>query len=213
MAISLQSHLITQAIHHQSLLCLGKTNLWRDTSKAHTAGRTCASAALSARDDDEISLCLSYTGGDSAHTALSYELHAYRCCRVDILEIKDELGKVFDGIDVMMRWRRDESDARNSVTSLGNDFIDLESRQLSALTRLSTLSYFDLKFLGIDKVFRCDAEASGCYLLGLTAEAYAIHRGMIALIVLAAFTGVASCAEFVHGKSKSFVCLNAESAE
>ena len=65
-----------------------------------------------------------------------------------------------------MRWWRDEADARNRVTCLGDDLVDLKAGQLSALTRLGTLCHLDLYFLGIDEVFGCHTETSRSHLLG-----------------------------------------------
>ena len=66
-----------------------------------------------------------------------------------------------------MRWRRDEADARDGVTGLGNDLVDFEAWQLSAFTRLSALCHLDLYLLGIDEVFGCYTETARSHLFGL----------------------------------------------
>ena len=104
-----------------------------------------------------------------------------------------------------MRWWRDEADARNRVACLGDDLVDLEARQLSALTRLGTLCHLDLYFLGIDEVFGCHAETSRSHLLGFAGEADAILSRMESLVVLASLTRVAACTEGVHGQSHCLV--------
>ena len=90
----------------------------------------------------------------------------------------------------MVRRRGDQRDARNGVAGLRNDRIDLETRQLATLAGLCALGDLDLDFLGVDQVFRRDAEASGGYLLGLARQRDAIDIGVIALVVLTALTRV-----------------------
>ena len=60
-----------------------------------------------------------------------------------------------------MVWRRrDQRDAWDRVTGLGDDVVDLEARQLTTLTRLGTLCHLNLYLLGIDEVFCSDAETA-----------------------------------------------------
>ena len=66
-----------------------------------------------------------------------------------------------------MRWRRNQADARNRVTGLGNDLVNLEARQLTTLTRFSTLCHLDLDFLCIYQIFSSHTESTGSHLLGL----------------------------------------------
>ncbi len=112
----------------------------------------------------------------------------------------------------MRRWR-DERDARNGVACLGDDLVDLVAGQLSALTRLGTLCYLDLYLLSVDKVFCGDTEASGSHLLGLTAQADAVDSAGVAVAVFTALTGVAACAESVHGQGQRLVSLFAQCTE
>ena len=160
LSVGLQAHLTAQAVHHQRLLCLSKTNLWRDTSEAHRRGWAGTRTTLGTRDNNQVGLGLGHTGSDGSHATLGNELHADGSRGVDVLQVEDELCQVLDGVDVVMRWRRDERDARNGVTRLGNDLVDLEARQLSALARLSTLCHLDLYLLGIHQVFGSDAKTT-----------------------------------------------------
>ena len=202
-----------QSVADERLLCLGNTDLRRDTREAHTAGRTCTRTALCAGDDHKVGLSLHHAGSDGAHAALGNEFHGDGSLGVDILQIEDQLFEVLDGVDIVMRRRRDEGDTRNGVTCLGNDVVDLVARQLSALTGLGTLCHLDLYLLSVDKVFRGDTETSGSHLLGLTAQADAVDRTGIAVAVLTALTGVAACAERVHGQGQRLVSLLAQGTE
>ncbi len=46
LTVHLQADLSAQAVLHQGLLCLGETNLWRDTCETHTGGRAGTRTAL-----------------------------------------------------------------------------------------------------------------------------------------------------------------------
>ena len=69
-------------------------------------------AAVVAADEHHVGLSLRDARGDGAHADLGDELYRDAGVRVRVLEVEDELGKVFDGVDVVVRRRRDEHDAR-----------------------------------------------------------------------------------------------------
>ena len=53
-----------------------------------------------------------HTSGDGADACRAHQLDAHPRARVDLLQVVDQLGKVFDRINVMVRWRRNERHAR-----------------------------------------------------------------------------------------------------
>ena len=46
-----------------------------------------------------------HTRGDGADARCTDELDAHPRARIDLLQVVDQLGKVFDRINVMVRWR------------------------------------------------------------------------------------------------------------
>lgn len=58
---------------------------------------------------------------------------------VDLVQIKYELGQILNRVNVVVRRRRDESDARLRQTESGDVLIDLGAGELSALAGLCTL--------------------------------------------------------------------------
>ena len=50
------------------------------------------------------------------------------------------------------------------MTGLGDNLVNLESRQLAALTGLGSLRYFNLYLISIDKILGRYAKTSGCHL-------------------------------------------------
>ena len=213
LTIGLQAHLTTETVPDQCLLSLGQSDFGRYAGKAHAAGGRCSRAALGTADDDEVGLGLGHTGGNSAHSAFGHELNADGCLGVDVLQVEDELCKVFDGVDVVVGWRRDERDAGNAMARTGNHFVHLEARQLSALAGLGALSHLDLYLFGVYQVFGGHAETSRCHLLGLAGERDAVDGGVEALVVFASLTGVAAGSQFVHGQADGLVGLFGKGTE
>ena len=106
-----------------------------------------------------------------------------------------------------MRGRRNQRNARNRMTRLGNDFIHLESRKLSTFTRFSTLRYLNLNFFSIHQVFSGYTETSGSYLFGLTAQGNAIVGFMETVGILSSFTRITAGVQLVHGQCHGFMRL------
>ena len=213
LTVGLQAHLIAQTVDDQRLLRLRETYLRRDTGKTHARCRRCARTALGSADDDEVGFCLRHTGGNGAHTALRHQFHTHGSRGIDILEIEDELGQVLDTVYVVMRRRRNEADTGNSVASLGNNLVHLETGQLTALAGLRSLCHLDLYLLGVHQILSSDTEASAGNLLCLARKRHTVHLGMIAHVVLTALTGIAAGAQTVHCERQSLVSLNTQSAE
>ena len=108
LTVGLQAHLVAQAVYDQCLLCLCQSYLWRNACKSHAAGRTGACSSLGTAYDDEVGFGFCYTRSNGSHSALRYEFHTHGCCRVDVLQVEDELCQVLNRVDVMMRRRRYE---------------------------------------------------------------------------------------------------------
>jgi hypothetical protein len=64
-------------------------------------------------------------GGDGADADLGHQLDADARVMVGVLQVVDQLGQVLDRIDVVVRRRRDQADARRGVRDLGDPGIDL----------------------------------------------------------------------------------------
>ena len=152
--------MVSQAIQHQRLLRLSQANLRTDTRKAHGTCWAGTRTTFRTANHDEVSFRLCHTCGNRAHATLCHQLHADSSRRVDVLQVEDELGEVFDGVDVVMWWGRDEADARNGVTRLGDNLVHLEARQLSTFTRLGSLCHLDLYLFCVHQIFSRHTETS-----------------------------------------------------
>ena len=137
-------------------------------------------------------------GGDGADADLGHELHRHVAGRIDVLEVEDELRQVLDRIDVVVRRRRDQADARRRVAHLGDRLVDLVAGKLAAFAGLRALRHLDLHDVGIDEVFRGHAEPAGGDLLDRRTHGIAVRQRLVAVRFLATLAGVRLAADAVH---------------
>src|SRR5579859_6544571 len=213
-AVGTQTDTAAQTVVDEHLLCLGKTELpW--VARVLDAGeRRCARAASMPGDDDVIRIRLGYACSDRAHAAFGDKLDADRGARIDALEVIDELGEVFDRIDVVMRRWTDELHAGLGMAQACNQLGDLVTGELAAFAGLGALSDLDLDLFGVNQVFRRDTESRAGHLLDLVVQqrGRAVNR-CIDRRVFAALTGVGACAEQVHGLGDGLVRFRRQRAE
>ena len=105
------------------------------------------------RDEHYVGMSFGHAGGHRSHSDLGDQLHMDPTDRVGVLQVVDELGEIFDGIDVVVRRWRNQSDTRGGVPGTGDPGIHLVAGQLSTLAGLGTLSHLDLEVVGVDQVF------------------------------------------------------------
>ncbi len=160
--------------------------------------RRSAGAALVAGDRHVVGLALGDAGGDRADADFGDQLHRDVRLRVDVLQIVDELLQVLDRVDVVVRRRRDQADALRRMAHLGDHGVDLVAGQLSAFAGLRALRHLDLHHVGIDEIFRRDAEPARRDLLDRGAHRIAVRHPLVAIGFLAALAGVRLAADPVH---------------
>ena len=164
-AVNLQRHLTAQVVHDQHLVRLGEAHLPRQACVLEARQRRGAGAAVMAGDHDVLGLGLGHAGRDRTHASLCDELDRDICEGVDALEVVDQLGEIFDRVDVVVRRRADQTNAGRRMTQPRDVVIDLVSGQLAALAGLGALRHLDLDLVGIHEVRRGHTEAARCHLL------------------------------------------------
>ena len=117
-----------------------------------------AGAAVVAGDEHHVRVRLGDARRDGAHAHLGDQLHADARVAVGVLQVVDELLQVLDGVDVVVRRRRDEAHARRGVAHLGDPRVDFGAGQLAALAGLGALGHLDLQLARVDQVVAGDAE-------------------------------------------------------
>ena len=125
----------------------------------------------------------------------------------------DQLGQVFDRIDVVVRRRADQAHAGRGVADAGDVLVHLAARQLAAFAGLGPLRHLDLQFVGVGQVPDGHAEAAGGDLLDGGAPRVAVGQRLEAFGILAAFARVAAAAQAVHGDGQRLVGFCRDRAE
>ena len=212
LAVGLDHDAAAQIVQDQRLMRFGQAQFPRDARVLDAGLRRGAGAAVVAADQDHVGVGLGHAGRDRADADFGHQLHADARLLVGVLQIVDQLRQVLDGIDVVVRRRRNQADARRGVAHLGDPGIDLCAGQLAAFAGLGALGHLDLQFLGVDQILAGDAEAAGGDLLDGAVLGIAVGLGHVAGRVFAAFAGVALAADAVHGDGQGFVRFLADGA-
>ncbi len=170
------------------------------------------SAAIVTADQNDIGMSLGHARRHRAHARFGHQLDGNAGLRIHVLQVVDKLRQVLDGIDIVMRRRRDQSHAGDGVPHAGDDFIHLVSGKLAAFAGLRALRDFDLQIVGVHQIICGNAETGGSHLLDGAAPPVAVGIGLEALLVLAALTGVGTPADAVHGDGQGLVRFLADRA-
>ena len=174
--------------------------------------RRCPGTAVVPGDQHDVGMGLGDAGRHRADAQLRHQLHVDARPGIGVLEVVDELRQVLDRVDVVVRRRRDEPDARRRVAHLGDPRPDLVSGELAPLARLGALGHLDLDVVGLDEVLAGNAEAPGGRLLDGAAPGVAVGVEHIPAGILSALSGVRLPAEAVHGDRQGLVRLGGDRA-
>ena len=150
LAVGLHFDAAAQIVQQQHLLGFGQAQFPRQSGVLDGAQGRSAGASAVAGDEHHVGMRLADAGGHRAHAHLGDQFHRDARLGIDVLQVVDQLRQVFDGINVMVRRRRDQGHAGNRVTHPGDDLIHLVPRQLAALAGLCALRHLDLQLVGVD---------------------------------------------------------------
>jgi hypothetical protein len=128
-----------QLVQHQGLLGFGKTELPRRAGVLDRRPWRRARATIMAGYGHVIGFRLGHTGCNRAHAILGNQFDADGSAGVRVLQVMNQLREIFDRIDIVMRWRRNQADSGNREAQLRDVFGNLVPRQLPAFTRLGAL--------------------------------------------------------------------------
>lgn len=122
-----------------------------------------------------------------------------------ILQIMNELRKILNGVNVVMRRRGDQTDTGGGVAVVGDVLGNLEAGELAALPGLGTLGHLDLDLVAVGKVVGRNSETTRGNLLD-TGSAVIKETFRI----LSSLAGVRSTAQTVHRDGKRLVGLSTD---
>ena len=180
---------------------------------------------------DHVGVGLGHPGGHRADAHFGHQLHGHLGARVDLVQIKDQLGQILDRVDVMVGRRRNQGYAGLRSPQHGDVGADLLPGELTALTGFRPLGHLDFDLLGAHQVFRGHAKAPRSHLLNRGAgrvavpqalqvregggQAVFVHivQGGVAARIFAAFAGVGLAANPVHGDRQHLVGFRRQRTE
>src|SRR6185295_3058657 len=198
----------------------GKTELPRRAGVLDRRPWRRARATIMAGYGHVIGFRLGHTGCNRAHPILGNQFDADGSAGVRVLQVMNQLREIFDRIDIVMRWRRNQADSGNREAQLRDVFGNLVPRQLPAFTRLGALCHLDLDLVRAIEILCGHPEAARCDLFDLGAQGIALEQRDIALDpipsqtarqrftrvdggvpawILAALAGIGFSADAVHG--------------
>ena len=151
-AVDLKSYAAAQIVEHQHLLRFGQPEFPRNARVANRADGRCAGAAVVSADQNYVGMSFGDARGDRAHAHFRHQLHRNARLRIHVLQIVNELREIFDGVDVVVRRRRNQADARNRMAHARDDFVDFVPGKLSAFARLCPLRNLDLQIVRIHQI-------------------------------------------------------------
>ena len=146
-----------------------------------------------------------HAGGHRAHPDLGNQLHMDPTDRVGVLQVVDELREIFDGVDVVVRRWRNQSDSRSGVPGAGDPGIHLVAGQLSALPGLGTLSHLDLEVVGVDQVFTGYAKSPRGHLFDSRPTEVAVEFWGEPVRILTALSSIRLPTDTVHSDGQGLV--------
>jgi hypothetical protein len=206
-AVDAQPHPMPEPVERQHLMDLRQAHLPGRAGIFDRGLRRRAGAAGMARDQDHVGIRLGDAGGDGADAGTRHQLHADRGIRIDLLEVVNELRQVLDRIDIVMRRRRNQGDARRGMAQPRDQPRYLDAEQLAAFAGLRALGHLDFDLAAIVQVFRGHAEPPGRDLLDRARRVVAVRFRLVARRVLAALAGIGPGADPVHRDRQGLVRL------
>ena len=188
LTVCLDTYTVTKSVHDQCLMCFCKSKLpWKSCIMDGASWRCSCTSVISG---DQNSLCsgLCNTGGYSTNTSLRNQLYGNIRIFICIFQVIDQLCKILDRVDIMMRRRGDQADSRCRMTGFCDPRIYLLCRKMSTFTRLCTLCHLDLDLFCRNQVTAGNTETSACYLFDRRAAVIVCSCGIQTLITFTTLT-------------------------
>ena len=144
LTIGLNANTAAQSVEHQRLLRLCQTQFPRRARVLDRRQWRRTRAAIMTRDDDVICFGFCHASGDCADADFGDQLDGNSRRGIDVLEIVNQLRKIFDRVNIMMRRWRNQTNTRHREAQFGDVLRDLVARQLTTFAGLGALRHLDL---------------------------------------------------------------------
>ncbi len=213
LAVDLHDDAVAKTVEQQRLLGLGQAELPRCAGVLDRGQRRRAGATVVTGDEHHVGVRLGDTGRDGADADLGDQLHVDAGLRVGVLQVVDQLGEILDRVDVVVRRRRDQADARRGAAHLGDPRVHLVRRKLAALAGLGSLRHLDLDVGAVasgSATMTPKRPDATCLIAERRQSPFS--SGVKRDGMFAALTGIRAAAETVHRDRESLVGLGGDGA-
>ena len=203
-----EAHRGADALLAQPLVHGGQGQLDGDAHVVADALGRRARAAAEAVQHDDVGAGPGHAGGDGGHVVHGGHLHGHGLgVAGGLLQREDELAQVLDGVDIVVRRRRDGVGALGNHAGARHLLVDLLAGQMPPDAGLGALADLDLDGGAGVQVVRVHAEASAGHL----------HDGAVGvgfqIAVQAAFAAVEVGAQLARGHRERLLSVKRHRAE
>ncbi len=189
-----------QLVATQGDLGFGKSQFPGGSGIFDRGQRAGAGATIITGNGNAIGISLGHTRSNGADTRFGNQFDGHISLGIDLLQIKNELSQIFNGVNIVVGRGADQGHAFLGITQPGNDATDFVTGQLTPFTGFGSLGNLDLQFFGIDRILWRHAKTPRSNLLDF-ADLVVVVAGRI----FAAFTRVGAPTNAVHGDRQGFV--------
>ena len=201
-------NIVSDTLVAEPLVNACERKLYRNAYVIADTCRSRAGAASVAVDGDDVRAASRDTGSDSRNVMYRRYLYDDRLLPVGgFLQRENKLAEILDGIDIVVRSRGNSVSALGYHTGPGYFFVYLHTREVSADTRLSTLTHLYLDSGAGVEVLLEHAETSGSYL------AYRVGAVLVEILVQTAFAGVVVGSQLLSRSRKGLMRVLRNGAE
>ena len=109
LAVGFDRDAAAQIIQDQSLMGFGQAQFPRNARVLDAGLRRSACSAVVTADEHHVGMGLGHAGGDGAHAHFRHQFDADARVVVGVFQIVNQLRQIFDGINVVMRRRRNQA--------------------------------------------------------------------------------------------------------
>ena len=147
--VGLQADAPAQIVQHENLLRFRNAKLHRQPGVFNRRHRRRARAALAAANQNAVRFALRHACRDDADADFRDELDADVRPIIGVFQVINQLRQILNRVNVMMRRRRNQDDARHGAPRFGDFPRDFAPRQLPAFARFRALRHLDLNLIRV----------------------------------------------------------------
>ena len=196
---------VTKSVHKQCLVCFCKTEFPWKTCIVNGTLRSSTGTTVITGNQDYLCTGFCNTGCYGTNTCFRNKFYRDSCIFVCVFQVVDQLCQIFDGINIVV-WRRgNQTYTRGRMSGFCNPWVNFFSRQMTTLTWFCTLCHFNLDFFCAYKITAGNTKSSGSYLFDCRTSVYFRSCTVKTFVTFTTFTSTGFSVKHVHGNGQCFM--------